>query len=196
MHNLCGLYYHQGTAEGLLLRGKQVHARAWGRLSQHQRVAASTCSSRGGRAHPLALSLVAPHLPSCVSQVYGEDGDRPFVLSRAFFSGEALSAVRPDPRTFSLARNHQRAASGGDCTSPGRGRVNSSWSGTTRALCVLCCACCARCGAGTQRVGPIWTGDNTADWHHLKVRGGAANSTHVRGFAPGLPACSCSLAGG
>eukprot|EP00475_Leptophrys_vorax_P017022 TRINITY_DN23539_c0_g5_i1.p1 TRINITY_DN23539_c0_g5~~TRINITY_DN23539_c0_g5_i1.p1 ORF type:complete len:429 (-),score=-0.63 TRINITY_DN23539_c0_g5_i1:246-1418(-) len=23
--------------------------------------------------------------------------------------------------------------------------------------------------AGTQRVGPIWTGDNTADWHHLRV---------------------------
>jgi len=23
--------------------------------------------------------------------------------------------------------------------------------------------------AGTQRVGPIWTGDNAADWHHLKV---------------------------
>eukprot|EP01025_Chloroclados_australasicus_P058075 TRINITY_DN7270_c0_g1_i1.p1 TRINITY_DN7270_c0_g1~~TRINITY_DN7270_c0_g1_i1.p1 ORF type:complete len:901 (-),score=109.22 TRINITY_DN7270_c0_g1_i1:483-3185(-) len=39
---------------------------------------------------------------------FGEDGDRPFVLSRAFF-------------------------------------------------------------AGTQRVGPIWTGDNTADWNHIKV---------------------------
>ncbi len=38
----------------------------------------------------------------------GEDGDRPFVLSRAFF-------------------------------------------------------------AGTQRVGPIWTGDNAAQWSHLKV---------------------------
>ena len=23
--------------------------------------------------------------------------------------------------------------------------------------------------AGTQRVGPIWTGDNTADWGHLAV---------------------------
>mmetsp|Transcript_7389 Transcript_7389/g.15074 ORF Transcript_7389/g.15074 Transcript_7389/m.15074 type:complete len:893 (-) Transcript_7389:33-2711(-) len=23
--------------------------------------------------------------------------------------------------------------------------------------------------AGTQRIGPIWTGDNTADWHHLQV---------------------------
>ena len=23
--------------------------------------------------------------------------------------------------------------------------------------------------AGTQRVGPIWTGDNTADWDHLRV---------------------------
>lgn len=43
-----------------------------------------------------------------VLQVWGEDGDRPFVLSRAFF-------------------------------------------------------------AGTQRVGPIWTGDNTAEWSHLKA---------------------------
>jgi len=41
-------------------------------------------------------------------EVFGEDGDRPFVLSRAFF-------------------------------------------------------------AGSQRVGPIWTGDNRADWDHLKV---------------------------
>lgn len=23
--------------------------------------------------------------------------------------------------------------------------------------------------AGTQRVGPIWTGDNAADWKHLRV---------------------------
>eukprot|EP00959_Pyramimonas_sp_CCMP1952_P007340 153686-Pyramimonas_sp.AAC.2 len=23
--------------------------------------------------------------------------------------------------------------------------------------------------AGTQRIGPIWTGDNTADWDHLQV---------------------------
>ncbi|GAX83418.1 hypothetical protein CEUSTIGMA_g10843.t1 [Chlamydomonas eustigma] len=63
VHNLYGLFYHMGTAEGLTLRGYQTH---------------------------------------------GEDGDRPFVLSRAFFSG-------------------------------------------------------------TQRVGPIWTGDNTADWKHLAV---------------------------
>lgn len=41
-------------------------------------------------------------------KVHGQDGDRPFVLSRAFF-------------------------------------------------------------AGTQRVGPIWTGDNAADWDHLRV---------------------------
>ena len=40
--------------------------------------------------------------------VYGSDGDRPFVLSRAFF-------------------------------------------------------------AGSQAIGPIWTGDNTADWDHLRV---------------------------
>lgn len=40
--------------------------------------------------------------------VFGSDGDRPFVLSRAFF-------------------------------------------------------------AGTQRIGPIWTGDNSADWDHLRV---------------------------
>ena len=40
--------------------------------------------------------------------LYGPDGDRPFVLSRAFF-------------------------------------------------------------AGTQRWGPIWTGDNSADWDHLRV---------------------------
>mmetsp|Transcript_27755 Transcript_27755/g.70759 ORF Transcript_27755/g.70759 Transcript_27755/m.70759 type:complete len:905 (-) Transcript_27755:229-2943(-) len=63
VHNLYGLYYHQGTAEGLAKRGYAVH---------------------------------------------GSDGDRPFVLSRAFF-------------------------------------------------------------AGTQRVGPIWTGDNAADWNHLRV---------------------------
>ena len=43
VHNLYGLYYHMGTAEGLKVRGHLVH---------------------------------------------GEDGDRPFVLSRAFFSGE------------------------------------------------------------------------------------------------------------
>eukprot|EP00884_Botryococcus_braunii_P010405 jgi/Botrbrau1/19366/Bobra.0338s0001.1 len=41
-------------------------------------------------------------------RLYGSDGDRPFVLSRAFF-------------------------------------------------------------AGTQRIGPIWTGDNTANWEHLRV---------------------------
>jgi alpha 1,3-glucosidase len=23
--------------------------------------------------------------------------------------------------------------------------------------------------AGTQKVGPVWTGDNTADWSHLRV---------------------------
>ena len=23
--------------------------------------------------------------------------------------------------------------------------------------------------SGTQKVGPVWTGDNTADWNHLKV---------------------------
>mmetsp|Transcript_37728 Transcript_37728/g.84060 ORF Transcript_37728/g.84060 Transcript_37728/m.84060 type:complete len:895 (-) Transcript_37728:499-3183(-) len=63
VHNLYGLYYHMGTAEGLKLRGYRT---------------------------------------------YGEDGDRPFVLSRAFFSG-------------------------------------------------------------TQQVGPIWTGDNAADWKHLAV---------------------------
>ena len=40
--------------------------------------------------------------------MYGSDGDRPFVLSRAFF-------------------------------------------------------------AGSQGIGPIWTGDNTADWDHLRV---------------------------
>ena len=40
--------------------------------------------------------------------VFGKDGDRPFVLSRAFF-------------------------------------------------------------AGSQRIGPIWTGDNTADWRHLEI---------------------------
>lgn len=40
--------------------------------------------------------------------MYGSDGDRPFVLSRAFF-------------------------------------------------------------AGSQAIGPIWTGDNTADWDHLRV---------------------------
>lgn len=28
---------------------------------------------------------------------------------------------------------------------------------------------CACVYAGTQRVGPIWTGDNAADWHHLRV---------------------------
>ncbi|GLI69804.1 hypothetical protein VaNZ11_014505 [Volvox africanus] len=62
-HNLFGIYYHMGTAEGLKLRGSRVDL---------------------------------------------ENGDRPFVLSRAFFSG-------------------------------------------------------------TQRVGPIWTGDNAAQWSHLKV---------------------------
>ncbi len=25
--------------------------------------------------------------------------------------------------------------------------------------------------ASAQRVGPIWTGDNTADWRHLRVAG-------------------------
>ena len=40
--------------------------------------------------------------------IYGEDGDRPFVLSRAFF-------------------------------------------------------------AGTQRIGPIWTGDNSATWEQLRI---------------------------
>ena len=49
VHNLYGLYYHQGTADGLKLRGKL---------------------SKGG------------------------DGDRPFVLSRAFFAG---TQVRLDP---------------------------------------------------------------------------------------------------
>ncbi|KAJ9510644.1 hypothetical protein QJQ45_027546, partial [Haematococcus lacustris] len=63
VHNVFGLYYHQGTAEGLVVRGYKSH---------------------------------------------GPDGDRPFVLSRAFY-------------------------------------------------------------AGTQRVGPIWTGDNTANWDHLRV---------------------------
>jgi alpha 1,3-glucosidase len=47
VHNLYGLYYHMGTADGLKLRGQLVH---------------------------------------------GEDGDRPFVLSRAFFSGEGLGS--------------------------------------------------------------------------------------------------------
>jgi alpha-glucosidase (family GH31 glycosyl hydrolase) len=43
VHNVYGLYYHQGTAEGLDVRGREL---------------------------------------------YGEDGDRPFVLSRAFFAGQ------------------------------------------------------------------------------------------------------------
>ena len=42
------------------------------------------------------------------TSIYGEDGDRPFVLSRAFF-------------------------------------------------------------AGTQRIGPIWTGDNSATWEQLRI---------------------------
>lgn len=42
VHNLYGLYYHMATAQGLAVRGEQIH---------------------------------------------GEDGDRPFVLSRAFFAG-------------------------------------------------------------------------------------------------------------
>lgn len=48
VHNLYGLYYHMGTAEGLARRGQEV---------------------------------------------YGEDGDRPFVLSRAFFAGGSRTAV-------------------------------------------------------------------------------------------------------
>ena len=63
VHNAFGMHYHQATANGHVLRGRQV---------------------------------------------YGEDADRPFVLSRAFFSG-------------------------------------------------------------TQRHGPIWTGDNAANWDHLRV---------------------------
>ena len=63
VHNAFGMHYHQATAEGHILRGKEEH---------------------------------------------GEDADRPFVLSRAFFSG-------------------------------------------------------------TQRHGPIWTGDNAANWDHLRV---------------------------
>jgi len=63
VHNAYGMFYHKATADGLALRGQEVH---------------------------------------------GPDGDRPFVLSRAFF-------------------------------------------------------------AGTQTIGPIWTGDNTADWDHLRV---------------------------
>lgn len=62
VHNVYGLYYHQATADGLILRGAKEKAPA---------------------------------------------GDRPFVLSRAFF-------------------------------------------------------------AGTQRAGPVWTGDNGASWEHLR----------------------------
>ena len=62
VHSVYGLYYHQATADGLVLRGAKEKA---------------------------------------------PDGDRPFVLSRAFF-------------------------------------------------------------AGTQRVGPVWTGDNAATWEHLR----------------------------
>ena len=54
---------------------------------------------------------LAVHVQGLVERgktLYGSDGDRPFVLSRAFF-------------------------------------------------------------AGTQRFGPIWTGDNSAEWEHLRV---------------------------
>ena len=35
--------------------------------------------------------------------------------------------------------------------------------------------------AGSQRYGAIWTGDNTADWGHLKVRGAPRFIAMARG---------------
>ena len=65
--------------------------------------------------------------------MYGSDGDRPFVLSRAFF-------------------------------------------------------------AGSQAIGPIWTGDNTADWDHLRVSLSMIMSVGLAGLpfngeAHTLPCC-------
>ena len=40
--------------------------------------------------------------------------------------------------------------------------------------------------AGTQRIGPIWTGDNTADWHHLRASG-------KRGEAPPITPLTLSF---
>ena len=66
--------------------------------------------------------------------MYGSDGDRPFVLSRAFF-------------------------------------------------------------AGSQTVGPIWTGDNTADWDHLRVSLSMIMSVGLAGlpFNGEAPAPLCCL---
>lgn len=71
--------------------------------------------------------------------MYGSDGDRPFVLSRAFF-------------------------------------------------------------AGSQAVGPIWTGDNSADWDHLRVSLPMIMSVGLAGLpfngeeAHALPCCPLPLA--
>ena len=67
--------------------------------------------------------------------VYGEDGDRPFVLSRAFF-------------------------------------------------------------AGSQRVGPIWTGDNSATWEQLRISVPMLLSIGLAGlpFSGACPPCTGSHA--
>ena len=47
----------------------------------------------------------------------------------------------------------------------------------------VCCDPNIRKAAAAQRVGPIWTGDNTADWRHLRVSIPMVLSINLAGIA-------------
>jgi hypothetical protein len=105
-----------------------------------------------------------------------QHGDRPFVLSRAFFSGEAARGGC----CGGCGGWRLPSATGGCSAPPPRQRAPGSrlgrW-GWPAGSCPLHQGGLADTPppplspnrAGTQRVGPIWTGDNAAQWSHLRV---------------------------
>ena len=80
---------------------------------------------------------------------YGADGDRPFVLSRAFFAGTQTVGLHIHPSLACTRSLHS-------LQSPS---TPTLWAHALNLNPRLWC----------KQVGPIWTGDNTAEWSHLQV---------------------------
>ena len=124
---------------------------------------------------------------------HGEDGDRPFVLSRAFFAGtqtvrcgiHASFRLRPlVPCGCKLFTPLIVSCTGALPSATPRSRHLSA---PTRARLLL----------RRLQVGPIWTGDNTADWDHLRVSIPMVLTINLAGIAfSGAPAgagSSCAV---
>ncbi|KFM25547.1 Neutral alpha-glucosidase AB [Auxenochlorella protothecoides] len=186
LHNANGLFYHMATASGLRRRGyKEVDTVSGDRpfvlsrafFSGTQRVGPIWTGDNAAEwAHlevsiPMLLSLNVAGLPFSGADVGGFFGNpEPELLVRwyqvaafyPFFRAHAhIETKRREPWLFgeettgrirSALQQRRRGYKEVDTVSGDRPFVLS------RAF-----------FSGTQRVGPIWTGDNAAEWAHLEV---------------------------